>query len=135
MTKCEVCHKFAEPDPKTRGTEQEGFSECTCEEGPTVNGHLVEFETLEIKPFAYGLQNIYEPDEMKFLRKEFKSFWEINEGSFEFVDNERLARVGNLTEEFEFDERARQGCCGSHNVVFGPSPGGHHYRYGFNHGH
>jgi hypothetical protein len=44
---CEDCEKLAGPDERTRGTEQEFFSECGCEAGPLVGGVRVEFGSLE----------------------------------------------------------------------------------------
>lgn len=85
---------------------------------------------------TYGLKlDHYGTEEVSFIEQELEKFWIENDGEFEFMDNYRLGRVGDAAEEAEYDEIARTGCCGSHDMVIGPSPGGHSYRYGFNHGH
>lgn len=55
------------------------------------------------------------------------------ENIFEFADNFRIARVGNWTEEKEYDDAKAGGCCGFHDVEI-ECPDGN-IMYGFNYGH
>lgn len=78
----------------------------------------------------------YGREEGLWLVQATAGFWaEAEDGEYECVDNHRLALVGEASDEAEYDEAARTGCCGSVDVELGPSPSGRTYRYGFNHGH
>ena len=82
-----------------------------------------------------GLGLRYGDAEANWLREQASAFWDEHDGEFECVDNARVCRVGDEEDEARYDEEARTGCCGSHEDEVGPSPGGHRYRHGFNHGH
>lgn len=72
------------------------------------------------------------------LSAQIEVFWsvaseaEASDGSF---DNFRVARAGDKDSEERFNEAESEGCCGCGGGVFGPSPLGHTYWYGFNYGH
>lgn len=50
-------------------------------------------------------------------------------------DNFRLCCNEDPKEVEEYNVLAEDGCCGSVDVKFGPSPSGKTYTYGFNYGH
>lgn len=90
-----------------------------------------------IETASYGADLAkYGPEEEAYLVEQIQNFWSNTEqGDFDCVDNIRLARQGAVEECAEYEETQRTGCCGSHDIVFGPSPNGHSYLYGFNYGH
>ena len=59
----------------------------------------------------------------------------VAEEDYEYVDNVRVARVGDKAEEEAYEDQKQHGCCGYYDDEVGPSPGGHQYRWGFNYGH
>ena len=73
--------------------------------------------------------------EADWLHEQINDFWEDMGAGFDCIDNLRLCRKGDVADEARYDEIERDGCCGSHNTEFGPSPEGHFYLYGFNYGH
>ena len=56
------------------------------------------------------------------------------QGSFDFLDNERVARKGCPDEEAAYEAARDRGCCGFVDVEL-PSPDGTTLLYGFNYGH
>jgi hypothetical protein len=86
-----------------------------------------------------SIRNVMGKVEDDWLRHELDTWWKVEsyneDAQFDNVDNIRLALVGDKGSEAQYDERAREGCCGSHSMEFGPSPKGHFYAYGFNYGH
>jgi hypothetical protein len=77
----------------------------------------------------------YSYKEQKFLANSVDKFWSDNSENFEYADNFRLAKVGDSKEEEQYFAIKEQGCCGFHDMEFGPSPCGAYYNYGFNYGH
>jgi len=78
------------------------------------------------------IPNMPEAD-IEWLAWQITDFWAQNE--FEFVDNDRLAIKGDDSSARAYDFQVLSGCCGFHDVEFGPSPSGRMYLYGFNYGH
>lgn len=81
---------------------------------------------------AYGLE------EARWLLATIEAWWEVNdpEGDYyEFTDNFRIARSDRPEELRAYEDAMYDGCCGSVDATFGPSPGGFGYLWGFNHGH
>lgn len=91
-----------------------------------------ELVQLVFHPLSY-IGNL--PDaEGSWLRSQIDSFWETHsEDEFEHSDCFRLARMDIEDEQVEFENTAS--CCGSCETVFGPSPQGVFYTWGFNYGH
>lgn len=89
-----------------------------------------------VETAAYGVDLAkYGKEEEEFLLGALEGFWTSAEkGEYEYVDNIRLARQGDA-DCAEYEEIRQGGCCGFMDTEFGPSPGGHTYLYGFNHGH
>jgi hypothetical protein len=59
----------------------------------------------------------------------------LESGDWEYMDNVRLALVGDSELEQHYERIRDDGCCGSCDHRFGPSPSGRFYMYGFNYGH
>lgn len=73
--------------------------------------------------------------EAVWLRVQLESFWQMPDNDLECVDNYRMCLRDEPTHEAAYEEAMDEGCCGSVDVQFGPSPLGRFYRYGFNYGH
>jgi hypothetical protein len=58
----------------------------------------------------------------------------IDEANDGCIDNERIARVGDLEQEREYEDRKSNGCCGADDNEF-IGADGHTYMIGFNYGH
>jgi hypothetical protein len=54
---------------------------------------------------------------------------------YDCIDNRRLARLGEIEEEWEYEDARRNGCCGAADFRFEGAPSGATYLYGFNYGH
>jgi|10_taG_2_1085330.scaffolds.fasta_scaffold169027_3 hypothetical protein len=60
----------------------------------------------------------------------------IENGNFEFVDNIRIAELGNEESEQRYEELKDMGCCGFEDYIYVPFDlKGRKYYFGFNHGH
>ena len=60
----------------------------------------------------------------------------IDNGNFEFVDNVRIAELGNEESEKRYKELKDMGCCGFVDYIYVPFElKGKKYYFGFNHGH
>ncbi len=73
--------------------------------------------------------------EADWLRRQVVGFWDDAGNSFDGVDNVRIACVDDHDEYVAYEDAISDGCCGSNDMEFGPSPAGRTYRYGFNFGH
>jgi hypothetical protein len=63
------------------------------------------------------------------------TFWnQTEDGEFDFVDNVRVARKGNASEEAEYEAQREQGCCGFCDMELACDDGST-LLYGFNYGH
>ncbi len=81
-----------------------------------------------------SLEALYGPIEGVWLQARIDEFWAGTEPyEYECVDSNRVKRVGVTSEEDAYDEAVT--CCGRMDMLFGPSPGGFTYGYGFNYGH
>ena len=72
------------------------------------------------------------------LKAAISNWWSVNdpEGEvYEYLDNFRIALVGDGLSERFYEDRQAEGCCGAVDTVFGPLPCGYSFRWGFNHGH
>lgn len=80
------------------------------------------------------------PEDLReaFVRR-YDAFWseDGSKDAFEYVDTERVCRLGNKAEEDVFRDAAQNGCCGSNEEDwdFDVPSGKVTVRYGFNHGH
>lgn len=86
------------------------------------------------------LANITDPEDLnsrgeiaeyEWVAAEIASFWT---DEHENCDNFRFA-VKGTDGELHYWEYASNGCCGSDDAEFGPSPLGRTYLWGFNYGH
>lgn len=80
----------------------------------------------------------YGQRDSQWLLNQIDNWWTDNDPTnnvYECVDNERLAREGVVDDELAYYAQRDNGCCGAVDVLFAPSPDGHAYLYGFNHGH
>lgn len=86
--------------------------------------------------------NKFGQSEVEWLAEEIRAWMENNdpdEREYECADNFRLSQANRDTTfvavDYEYDKIRRNGCCGSEDIQFGPSPDGHTYVFGFNYGH
>lgn len=75
--------------------------------------------------------------DIDWLGGQVADFWSDPDfqGDFECVDNNRIAIKGDDSSAAVYETQVMEGCCGSCDVEFGPSPSGLTYLYGFNYGH
>lgn len=98
---------------------------------------MCDLEERVCDPELYSIALALEPhgdEEAAWLQRQVAAFWD-RAGDYECVDNTRLARSGDPAEVCAYEAAREGGCCGSEDVELGPSPRGHVYLYGFNHGH
>jgi hypothetical protein len=74
--------------------------------------------------------------DIDWLGAQIADFWSKPENEdYDNTDNNRIAIKDDPTSCAVYDDDAGNGCCGSCDVEFGPSPSGRTYLYGFNYGH
>ena len=61
-------------------------------------------------------------------------FWDTPENDFDYVDNIRVATIGNTDEESVYNEAVANGCCGFHDTIL-TDANGVEFKFGFNYGH
>lgn len=91
---------------------------------------------LDPESWRQGLEFRYGTEEADFVVADIRALLHSEDGyEFEYVDNQRVMRVGDSGEESLYNEARARGCCGEYETETGVSPGGHRYRWGFNYGH
>jgi len=87
--------------------------------------------------FSQMISSAFGADEARWFNEEVTRAWDQidADGGADYSDNFRMALMGDAEAEAAYFEAQSNGCCGSMEHAFGPSPAGKIYLYGFNYGH
>lgn len=61
--------------------------------------------------------------------------WKRLSSGDDYVDNERIAEVGNEGDELEYQQALERGCCGFSDTIVTHRKSGRKFRVGYNYGH